>query len=410
MIRQLVPTDKTITLDGLSTWCGKRNIAAIPFSDERIALAVALGRCLAAAPEARRIPALQALAFWMRKVEILRLRDEFQRATSESIVRVPRGTVLHFPPTNVDTIFVYSWLLAMLAGNRNIIRLSTRAGTDATLLTRLLNAALAEISGPLTDETIICTYDRDEQITRTLSAHCDARVIWGGDASVASIRQVPISPRCVELAFPDRYSFAALKADVVLALSQTNLEDLAERFFNDTYWFDQLGCSSPRIVAWIGTTDIANAAATRFWPAVRQCIVARGYEVDVGTALAKWTFANRAALDQTASEVGWESNELTIVSLNGLDRLTRVHPGAGTVWQIAIPELESLTPVLTPRDQTLSQFGFQGEELRQFAVNASAASFDRIVPVGRALQFGPYWDGFDLLSQFTRHVVLEGFS
>jgi hypothetical protein len=31
---------------------------------------------------------------------------------------------------------------------------------------------------------------------------------------------------------------------------------------------------------------------------------------------------------------------------------------------------------------------------------------DRIVPVGQALQFQRFWDGYDLLQELTRHVYI----
>jgi len=406
MIRQLVPVETSLTTEALVAWCARRPAATSPFTEDRMALAVQVGRRLAADPTARRVPALQALAFWMRRGEIFRLRDEFTRETSSGIINVPRGTVLHFPPTNVDTLFVYSWLLAMLAGNRNLVRLSSRAGADATVLVRVINAALANHGGPLADETVMCTYGHDEGITTALSAQCDVRVIWGGDASVAAIRRIPLAPRSIELAFPDRFSFAVFRADAVVAMDAPSLEELADRFYNDTYWFDQLGCSSPRVVAWVGTDDATTDASTRFWTTVRARIVARAYRVDVGTALAKWTYAYRTVLDGAADRFQWAANELAVVTLRGLEMMPREHPGGGTVLEIRIPVLDALIPVLTSRDQTLAHYGFRLEELQAFVRQAGARSFDRVVPVGEALQFGKVWDGFDLLGQFTRQVVL----
>ena len=30
-----------------------------------------------------------------------------------------------------------------------------------------------------------------------------------------------------------------------------------------------------------------------------------------------------------------------------------------------------------------------------------------MVPIGRALDFGPYWDGYDLWSDLTRIIVVQ---
>ena len=48
--------------------------------------------------------------------------------------RLGRGLLFHVAPSNVPTMFVYTYVIAILAGNANIIRLSTRRGeTEAEL-------------------------------------------------------------------------------------------------------------------------------------------------------------------------------------------------------------------------------------------------------------------------------------
>ena len=74
----------------------------------------------------RQYPELVALAYWLRKGNITRLKLEYQLMRQDRIIR-PRGTVLHYAPSNVDTIFVYSWALSLLAGNKSVIRLSRKA-------------------------------------------------------------------------------------------------------------------------------------------------------------------------------------------------------------------------------------------------------------------------------------------
>ena len=59
------------------------------------------------------------------------------------------------------------------------------------------------------------------------------------------------------------------------------------------------------------------------------------------------------------------------------------------------------------KDQTLSHFGFDHEEVRALARALNGRGIDRIVPIGRALQFHRYWDGYDLLRSFTRTVYVE---
>jgi hypothetical protein len=62
---------------------------------------------------------------------------------------------------------------------------------------------------------------------------------------------------------------------------------------------------------------------------------------------------------------------------------------------------------VTSADQTVTHFGFTSAELREFAVAAGTAGLDRIVPAGEALDFSPDWDGYNLLRDFIRAVVVR---
>lgn len=409
IVQQLVPTPANRDLDDLLAPFRTRGAVTMPFAPDAVSLALSLGRRIARDAEARKQPALQALAFWLRKTELLQLQEAARRLEGDSTILVPRGTVFHLPPANVDTLFVYSWILALLAGNRNLVRLSSRGVEQAALLVRLVNEALVEHAGtPAGDGTVMLSYGHDVEITRALSAACDVRVIWGGDATVQAVRAVPLPPRATELAFPDRYSFAALDAAAVSALDDAQLSDVADRVYIDTYWFDQLGCSSPRVLVWVGDRDTCAAAAARFVPALHARVQARGYDVDVGTALAKRTFAFRTAIDTDVHSVQWIANELAVIDIAEPGLLVRDHPGGGLLFQVAVGSLDALAPALTSRDQTLSHYGFPREALVSFVQRLGASAFDRLVPIGSALQFGRVWDGFDLIAQFTRNVTVTG--
>ena len=42
----------------------------------------------------------------------------------------------------------------------------------------------------------------------------------------------------------------------------------------------------------------------------------------------------------------------------------------------------------------------------KFLAQPSITGIDRVVPVGEALQFSPDWDGYELLTQLARKVVV----
>jgi hypothetical protein len=80
--------------------------------------------------------------------------------------------------------------------------------------------------------------------------------------------------------------------------------------------------------------------------------------------------------------------------------------GAGGFIEHTVASLDELMPHLDERDQTLTYHGFGRDELIHLVTKLGGRSLDRIVPIGQALQFGRFWDGFDLLSEMTKTVVV----
>jgi Acyl-CoA reductase (LuxC) len=148
---------------------------------------------------ARRHPELAALGFFLR-------RPQLRHALGESVVpatlsRVPRGLVFLVAPGNVPVLFGYCWALGALAGNKNIIRLSSRPSALLDSLLQVLEEAVRSV--PALGETQrVIRYGRDEAVTAALSAACDLRVLWGGDGAVNHIRSHPLAPAARDLTFP----------------------------------------------------------------------------------------------------------------------------------------------------------------------------------------------------------------
>lgn len=383
-----------------------RHRLAEPFSPEVLNVCAALSQAIARSEEARRYPELQALAFFMRRAALRRLADEFQRLETPETLLVARGTVFHVPPANVDTIFLYSWLLSILAGNRNVIRLSRRDSPQTLLLCGLFRQILGD-HPELAENTFILQYEHEEEITAALSALCDVRVIWGGDRTVETIRRIPLPPHARELTFPDRFSMAALRSESALALSEAETEGLAVRLFNDIYWFDQMACSSPRLLIWEGSEENARLASAKIAPALTAQVRKRALDIGVGVSLEKFTFAARAAIDRPVARVNRYGAALTTIALDSLRDFSREHPGGGLWMECRVERLEELLPFIHRKDQTLTHFGFTREELTAFARRAAVFGIDRIVPAGEALNFNRFWDGMDLLREFTRCVYLQ---
>lgn len=375
-----------------------------PFAPDVVGFCADLARALSRA--GRGVPEIEALAFWSRRSEVARLEEAFRRLEDDRTLLVPRGTVFHVPPANVDTLFVYSWLMATVTGNRNVVRLSSRATDQSTLMLDVI-ARVLDAHDTVRAATSMVTYGHQREITDELSGACDVRVIWGGDATVRSVRNSPLPAHAVDVTFPDRFSFAVIRAEAYVALEPEDRDRLVKQFFNDAYGFDQLGCSSPRLLVWVGSEDECASSARHFFARLHQTIRSNGYAVDTAAALAKFGYSVRAMIDQPVTSYASYGNALTVLPVADFPAVRGEFCGAGLFFQLAARSLDELTVHIERRDQTLAQYGFAQEDLRRFATSLNGRGIDRVVPIGDALTFNRVWDGNDLLQVFTRRVTID---
>jgi len=347
--------------------------------------------------QAKDYPDLLSLAFWLRKGNILQMKKQIENETNI----VPRGLAFHIPPSNVDTMFVYSWILSLLVGNTNIIRLPTKKTASSSLLFEIVQNQLKK-SEEIRKRTYLIAYGHEDEITAEISAHADIRIIWGGDTTVSKIRQIPLKSTAKEIVFADRFSYAAINGKKYQNISSKEKDKLADQLFNDIYWFDQAACSSPRILFWIGDDHSHD-----FYQRLNGIIEKREYEIPLANILLKKTFLFGKAITSPIKAVNTLSNELTIIELEQIDINCRDHCGNGLLYHALINDLNEMMPFVTKKDQTLTYFGFDQDELYQLAHLLNGKGIDRIVPIGQALAFNPVWDGYDLFHELTKRVIIN---
>lgn len=376
-----------------------------PFSAPVVEFIETLGRSLRSEPGSRHFPELVALGFWARRASIERLRVRFEAGYPGS-VRLPRGLAFHVAPSNVDTIFVYSLLLSMLAGNTNLVRVSSRSGDQAEQLMGLIATALAAAAPEVAGTVAIVRTPHDKAVIDWLSATADLRIVWGGDETVKRIRESPLGPAGTELVFPNRASVAVI--DAAAWLAEPDRPGVARRFVNDSLWFGQMACSSPRDLVWRGSAAVTMAASADFWAEVDAQAETAGLEWVDASAVAKLLAAQDMAAGARVQQLPQRSNRITVVRPEGLMGLGAVAPaGAGFFREHRIDALAEMAPLVRRNWQTLVSHGIAIADWRAFLRDYRPAGIDRIVKPGQALDFDAIWDGVDLLSAMTRIVALE---
>lgn len=353
---------------------------------------------------ARDYPELIVMANFFKATNIAKLRTELEgRGTY-----VARGLVFHMAPSNVDSVFLYSSLLSLLCGNLNLIRISRGAGDQVKFIISKLADLLAQDHAALADRFYLMTYEHDDAITTLISQYCHMRVVWGGDETVNKIRSLPLRPTASEVCFPDRFSAAILRAEAVLNLDQVALSDLCSRFFNDSIWFAQQACSSPRLVSWIGSTNNCAAARHLFWQVFNQQMSSKVYENSPGMVMDRFVTSCMVATDPIHRETTSLAFPTRILLDNqALADIKHYHCGNGLFYEQCFETVPQFFQTLTDREQTLSVFGFDAEEMRRNVQNLPMRAVDRITRIGNALDFNYIWDGYNLLHAFTRQIGIQ---
>jgi hypothetical protein len=380
---------------------------AEPFSSERLDTLARLSAAILADPVLRRDPASVSVAYWLRRAQLARLAEEFsvRAATEENVLRVPVGRVLHLAPSNVDTLFVYSWALAYLCGNASVVRLSQESGIVVEALLRVIGSVASQ-DDELRASNRFVTYGHDDAITAALSAWCAHRVIWGGDETVAAIRPLPLPSHASERVFGSKYSFAVIDATRYGAAPEEERARIASGFFNDLFWFDQMACSSPHVVFWLGAPAAADSAAQGFERALQAEIARRQFQPPVSSAVQRRTYAFGLA---AAADVRVVLEHPGFVGVHLRDRmaLDKDVCGGGLFRHLPIGQLSEVLGFVDEGDQTVTHWGLDRESLREFAAQAGSRGLDRLVPIGQALAFDVVWDGFHLIDDMLRRVRVQ---
>jgi hypothetical protein len=342
---------------------------------------------------AREHPEIVALAFWFRQSHLAQITAAMPTELNNKKVH----RVFHIAPANVDTVFMYSVLLSVLCANQNIVRVSQRSGEVTWLLISLLKEYIKLPEGQvLANQVAVVEYEaRHEQVTEQLSNWCDLRLIWGGDEAIKAV--TAIAPQTAQVCFPDRYSVALIQLD-----KNSDINALARQFLTDLLPFSQQACSSPKAIYWLNT---APDYQRLFWTAVEQHIVQLDHQFETSHKVNQHILLQKLAagwgIKLTQEARSKIASFAKICNVGPIARckvksltaaMLEAHTGNGMVLECDITSADDMA--FSPKLQTISYAIARDLELPK-------VQYKRAVPVGKALEFAPVWDGIDLIQAFS---------
>ena len=367
----------------------------VPFDTLILDYCSELSKRIMKEPESKQYADLMTFAFWIRQGSLEQLKANYLDLDK----RQGRGVSFHIAPSNVPLNFAYSLIASLLAGNHSIVRVSSKEFPQTELLLRLIKQSLPK---ELEEYVVILKYPRNKEVNDYFSSKAQVRIVWGGDQTITELRTSPLPIRSKDIVFADRFSLLLINSDSYIA--SNNQEELAKGFYNDTYLFDQNACTSPRIVVWTGAS--VTKAKELFWNHLLK-LVLKQYENFPVRAVEKFKQASLIAVHYPNTNIITMTNWLVRVEVESIDQsLIDFVGNSGFFIEYTLKQqLNELEPLMSDKFQTLSYFGEDPNQLRGELSTMKTLGVDRVVPIGRTMEFDLFWDGYDLIREMSREIT-----
>lgn len=373
--------------------------AKIPFDDSIVDFLNEVSRKLMGNRAAKAYSDVVTFAFWIRKSSVMRLKERFEK--KDNVLHLGKGVAFHIAPSNVPVNFAYSLVAGLLNGNANVVRVPSKDFPQVSIIAEAFNEAL---SGNETMRPYIqlVRYGRDKDINDLFSSIADVRVVWGGNQTIEELRKSPLPPRSGEITFADRYSLAVIDSDSYLEIEDKNR--VAEDFYNDTFFFDQNACTSPRVVVWTGTR--IDEAKKVFWETEHK-LAEMKYTFQSIQGVNKLTSSYLIAVAEPGVKVeGHKDNLIVRVKVPEIkDNLMDYRDNSGYFYEYECKDILKIKDLCNDkRCQTIAYIGDSKAVLP--LIETGVKGIDRVVPMGKTMDFDLIWDGYNLPALLTRTIVL----
>tara|TARA_B100001057_G_scaffold491148_1_gene580798 strand:+ start:964 stop:2154 length:1191 start_codon:yes stop_codon:yes gene_type:complete len=349
--------------------------------------------------KSKKFPDLISFGFWCRSSNISALFKNYNFFKN----RFGRGTVFHITPSNVPTNFAYSLVFGLLSGNNNIIRLPSKNFFQVKILCEILKKLSKKKKlKKIFDKILLIQYENSDIISSELSKNVEARIIWGGDKTIDKFKKFKTKPRCLDLTFAGRYSISLLDSNKLDKLSNSQFLNLAQKFFNDTYTMDQFGCSSANVVFWLGKNKVNKK---KFWTKLEK-IANQKYDLDLSGANKKISNLMNFTLTKNKDyKINNDNFNLIILKNKKLEIDDLNNVNFGTFFEVNLQNLNQLSNYVNDKLQTISYYGTNFNIIKKFIIKNQLKGIDRIVPIGRAFDLTPEWDGVDIIATLSRTIA-----
>ncbi len=343
---------------------------------------------------------LKVLGFYFRMANLNKFLIDYKRLLGVSAANY----VFQVAPSNTPITALYVALFGFLSGVTIYTRISDKSLGFFNELENVLDALDPKTKQTLQNDINWCTYPSSQkQTTVELTKLADVRLLWGSDKTVNSISSLICRPRNYDIYFPDKVSMAIICAKYITKADEDTTSMYQNNFYNDIVSFDQLACSSPRILVWIGSKQECEDAQDNFW-------------AKNGSNKGKHGFAELVDQQISFSKIGFQGSYIFKNKWRGINIFEKTEKVQKVdfnffqnrnLLQVRVDSLNGIAELVSEKLQTIAYCGFESESLKDWLFQNRMVGVDRIVSIGKSLDFSETWDGVCFFECFTKKIDIQ---
>ena len=163
---------------------------------------------------------------------------------------------------------------------------------------------------------------------------------------------------------------------------------------------NQSACNSPHFVFFIGKKNLK--IQNFFWNELNKFVQSKFIFDDIHI-IDKYSnlIENIISQDSFKNLKTFKNNVYVVEPNEKTNSIENIRGKNGIFFQKNISKLENLKKYITKKCQTVSYFGFEKKQLKNFITKSNLKGIDRFVPIGQALEINFFWDGYEVINSLS---------
>ena len=142
----------------------------------------------------------------------------------------------------------------------------------------------------------------------------------------------------------------------------------------------------------------------KFWLELSK-VVNKAYDLDLSGANKKISnLMNYTLIKNRKLKTNMQNFNLITLKNKELDFDNLENINFGTFLEINLKNINYLRKYSSEKLQTITYYGTDFDYIKNFIIKNNIKGIDRIVPIGRAFDIAPEWDGIDIISTLSRTI------